>query len=995
MRRFIVPAAALPLSLQVEFSIRNVIYIILFLVTAGQTRAAAEQNTLRFQCPVVADTTVYQTEPVTRQYNVGKRQTLELGGSDAFALLRFDLSKLEGLQVTKATLRLYRVQELLVRVGVSTIAAQSDWAEGSSTEPTLEAGAACYQYAAYAKNSEQAAWWAQPGTDIANITFGNGGSRFDTCPVRFDAETRWHEIDIPPQLIQAMSQGLQPGGLCLSDDFGRGVPRILVGSRESRNPPQLIVEARRVATTESAAPVGVKTYRDHLGIEWLTFEAPEALGFDIRLCEGEPKQGALPEAHTVLESWYLPGPGAGLRGCVLSFQRHAAHTHVAVRAVEPMAQWSAWTFVRLPALPGRGSAFTAPRLPRFPLPQTFERPFIIDDGPALSVGGHWIRSEEETWWNPYEGPVDLQAARNEFVAFQVILAGGPGRYNVILADWKSPGVEQPAISVQTYRQGYIRSLFGREKYAPDVAIPIESGQSLDLDLLTPVAATQPTTQPQRRDVVQGLWIELYVPEGAARGTWANRVVVVKDGQALLDVPLKLRVVDATLSDKLHYDVALDTRLPPAAVLGVDSNAPEAWRALEQYHRLAHRHRATLGVIPYTERGDVQVGFAPAVILDEEDGPRLDWSEWDRRFARYFDGSAFRDAPRERVPLRHFYLPFHENWPMPFDFEYRAGPTPLAGKYHFRPTSTEIRPGARPGPARDAYMPWPIDEAFSAGYADGTRAVVQQAAQHLSKGEWSETQFTAYLCNGLGGGERSSWWAFDEPSVPDDFRALAYWLSMYRAGQSGAGSLATRVDFGLFEFERDRLDGLVGCATFEARLFRKQHLVLTSPELIPAFWLRPQEHRPELGWSTLTRQVWSARLTGAKGIALGEALADERGLREAAYSGIVYPGPALDVSGPLASLRLKALLRGQQDMEWIHAWVKQQGAEGVPEGIALAVVALEAFQRGYAQTMRWPTLLPNIQFYAQVETVGLEELRRGLRQAVITSHQKSPDRSPEP
>ncbi|MCH8806882.1 MAG: hypothetical protein IH986_12435 [Planctomycetes bacterium] len=941
--------------------------------------AVSADETRRIVCPVSADTSIVASRRGGRIVNLGGAEKIFAQGNRHYLALKFDTAKLAGMKVTRATLRLRRVETLLVRVGVSTIA--SDWVEGTSKEPRAEPGSACYDLAAYQPDPSQARWWAGAGSDFSDVVFGGGGSRWAQRVAKFDKDSMWYEIDVPPAFVQALALGLQPGGLCVSDDFGRHDTLPTVWSRESESPPELVVEAVPVEPTAAAPPADVRTHRDALGMEWVSFTAPQALGYEIYLTNRLITNESELSGARRLDTWAMPAPGAGTRIAVLSLYPVHAHTHVAVRAVESTGMWSPFASAKLPDAAPVPAALEAPTLPRYDLPTTMSRSFTMDEGPSLSLDGKWIRNAGQTWWRPFKGPVTLQAGRSEFVSFQVILAGGPGTYRVTMADWKSPGLAQPAPRVRTYRQHYVQIPLGKEKYAPDAMIPLDLGEEMLLELMTPEAAAQPTSQPIKKPLVQGVWVELYVPRNTARGVWRSRVVALRNGVAELDIRVELEIVDATLPDALTFKVSLGASAPPSAALELQETATAAWEALNQYHRLAHEHRATLAIMPYTQVGEMHAGFAPS-LRQEGDALRIDWEDWDRRFGRYLDGSAFRDLPREAVPLDHFVLPFFEGWPMPFRARRAPAGAPLAVKYHYRTTKTEVSPRIQPGPRPDAYMRWPVETAFDDAYAQGTREVLRRFAEHIRESPWDRTSFQLLLNNRILQAQLSRWWLMDGAEVLDDFLALRFWLSLYRdaLGADGPGRILIRTAMTNPQLQRGLLDGLCDLSVLDESFYEKGRLVLTNPQRFPTVWTAGGELRPELGWSSAYRWCWAARLAGARGVVVPESLGLDKHWDRAAPRAIMYPGTRIGTPAPQPSLRLKALLRMQQDLEWLEVWLARARAAGVPEGYALASVGRELALRSKARTPPWAPLLPVLQFPPRMDTVVFEEIRRGLRQS---------------
>ncbi len=116
---------------------------------------------------------------------------------------------------------------------------------------------------------------------------------------------------------------------------------------------------------------------------------------------------------------------------------------------------------------------------------------------------------------------------------------------------------------------------------------------------------------------------MYVPHHVKPGDHKGRLTLENGGQTLaLDV--SRRVWNFTLPDYLSF-------LPEMNCYGLPANERD-------YYRLAHRHRAVLNRVPYSQNGTVHDSCAP-----RWDGKKLDWTAWDRRF-----GKAFHDG-RNQTP----------------------------------------------------------------------------------------------------------------------------------------------------------------------------------------------------------------------------------------------------------------------------------------------------------------------------------------------------------
>lgn len=124
-----------------------------------------------------------------------------------------------------------------------------------------------------------------------------------------------------------------------------------------------------------------------------------------------------------------------------------------------------------------------------------------------------------------------------------------------------------------------------DKYYPDIAVPLDLVRTFDV-----AAASN-----------QSVWVDVYVPRGAAPGRYTGAVQVAADGAPPREVPVELTVRPFALPDvpaakTMVYvgDVDLVTRYlgPPSADPRRDDAA-----ALERLHdrhfQLAHRHRVSL------------------------------------------------------------------------------------------------------------------------------------------------------------------------------------------------------------------------------------------------------------------------------------------------------------------------------------------------------------------------------------------------------------------
>jgi hypothetical protein len=292
--------------------------------------------------------------------------------------------------------------------------------------------------------------------------------------------------------------------------------------------------------------------------------------------------------------------------------------------------------------------------------QVFEqRADIHKDYPA----GDW-RAANSVWNGPAKA-VSLRAARNEFIAFQVIVEtakpiqevnthfsglAGPngarihGEHAAVFKEWY--------VNVRRATSGYERSSLGPGWY-PDALLPqrrahLDSGFPFSVpDLYNDI--------PDQKN--QALWIDLFVPadrKAAPPGRYTGDIEISWKG-ARDAVHVALEVWDFALPQENHIpgDIWNGSmrEMPPDEELA--------------YYQLARQHRF-LPLI-YAYRPKLEIAGTNV---------KLDWTEYDRRLAPYLDGSAFTGAhgywgPGYGLPIDHVMLPFNNEkggddstvWPM--------------------------------------------------------------------------------------------------------------------------------------------------------------------------------------------------------------------------------------------------------------------------------------------------------------------------------------------
>ena len=86
---------------------------------------------------------------------------------------------------------------------------------------------------------------------------------------------------------------------------------------------------------------------------------------------------------------------------------------------------------------------------------------------------------------------------------------------------------------------------------------------------------------------QGVWIDIYVPRDAPTGEYTGELVVTEAGEATSRIPVTLEVHHFALPDETHFPVMMYMNpKSPARRHGEDNSQA----IIDRYHRMAHRHR---------------------------------------------------------------------------------------------------------------------------------------------------------------------------------------------------------------------------------------------------------------------------------------------------------------------------------------------------------------------------------------------------------------------
>jgi hypothetical protein len=894
---------------------RALFLFLLALFLPGLARA----EEVRLRC--TADTNL-SSYPGEADFNYGQSSRLRLKGIQMMALFRFDLAPVKNWKVEKAVLHLRYAgtDRKLKTLGFSTIA--GPWEEGTGVAEK-KPGESCFTWSAYGRTR-----WAGPETDFTDVSFTAGHTLAAYADLKEEADG-WFSVEVDPKIVQAMIAGLSYG-MAVTDEKGQTAANNDVYSREQNNSAPYLVLTGTSVKAVAPQPVRnlqvsstVSSVNPNKGAVRIEFDAPpDALGFRLTYKNWDDPEAIVPRN---LIPFAVPGKRQSVILSGLTSGKMLSSLEIFSVGITGLSSAA----VKGPVVP----------TPKIPIPQPF--PSATGDAPIPTVSpiteGLRVRAYPDTEkanpisgnlledgnskdyrlvtfkGNPLNNPVwdgkaiHLYAARNEFVGVNLLVEAGKELHKITVrpptqfTKKGGAGTIKPLLSL--YRDWYVKQ---GSDWFPEICVPLTS--SFD------IPAADNTVPGQKN---QSIFMEMLVPENAAPGDYEGVVNVSAEGIQPQRIPVTLHVNKLTLPNILSFDVSMNAYGTVGQDFGLDDRTPE-YRALErEYHRMAHIHRTTLAILGYGHTGRTVTNYAPPLFGEGTDMRVSSWSAWDTQFGPYLDGSAFADLPRKGVPVTHFYLPFHEAWPSGMDH------------YHYKPTVLEY-------PAtiiEHAMKAPPIEQAFDKPYEDAFVTVVRQFAEHFREKGWTKTQFQLYqndkhyYKDPKQGGKGTSWWLLDEPNFRDDWLALAYFARLFRAGTRGYEDIhmVHREDISRPQWQRDYLDGLVDLMVASGEIYNKQPLFRDMRDHLGVkYWNYGTAN--DVNVTNLEAEAWAVRawLAGADAIVPWNTVGGDVNYTQPEATALFLPGKRFGIAGPVASLRLKALRRAQQDVEYLVLLAKAKG-----------------------------------------------------------------------
>lgn len=318
--------------------------------------------------------------------------------------------------------------------------------------------------------------------------------------------------------------------------------------------------------------------------------------------------------------------------------------------------------------------------------------------------------KRNTVWSAKDNTVSLVGARNEVVAFQVIIDGQGEGFRVETTPLAGQAGTIPLANIQAFRQWYIhlpeqKPMKGSYTplaggWYPDVCIPLSEAKYGNGFSIPSKDFHDPAGEKFPAQKNQAIWVDIHIPANAKPGTYTGKITAKNAAGDAKSIAVTLDVWDFAIPSEMNMI---------AHLINFGETIKEKDPAMMYaYHRMAMAHRTYI-----SDDG------APSFTFD---GREFDWKAFDERYGRLFDGSAFTEGPTAGQPL--------PTWPFPIEFAI-----------------------ARPDKGRKvAGRDWPLPATKTASqcgvvltdeYKKGLIEVLKKVDAHFAEKGWNRTSLLVY------------------------------------------------------------------------------------------------------------------------------------------------------------------------------------------------------------------------------------------------------------
>lgn len=850
--------------------------------------------------------------------NAGQSERLKIKKYENQPILKFDFSKIpEGATITEAFLEIHMLEDKpLNHIGICTL--HVDWNEGEGKWndeglPDINHTGACF----VGPKGVKSQWKDSPDGDFFHITSGNGGNSTTVSKAIPLGNGKW-KISVSPTVVMAAMEHGQT--FVLTDETGIFDGPLSNGFMCSRQ-------------TKDKEPV--------LNLAWKKGRDVKAPAF-----KGEADIKAGPLAGSLVIR--LPDAGDdGLEGLALGYRLLVDGKEIP-RHFIPRPNRSIKTIllknlpigkeveVKLIAYDEAGNV--AEQIIKAKTTEKFAgvlaEPLISNSVKIITHSDNKVFSvkltDGETLLDPISGkisPKQLRALSNNnmpvektiFPAVRGEIIGAQCQINLVAGVTELKNIEISvsglvgkngeisADNIELFREHFV---LVKDTWIADILPLITKGEKLSI----------PSQQNLTGQTSLVVYMDIFVPASTLPGEYLS-LIEVKTENDKERIPIRVVVRDIIIPDELSFTVEMNAY-----------GHSDDLTIFHETYRICHKHRLSYNPLGYGHTRPSSTCTPKLNSVDKaEDLKITDWSMYDKFFGPLLSGEIAKDLPRKNVPATHLYLPFHDSWPsslqksMPNLFEGRVAPG--------GPKATKEQ--------KEKYFKWVnylalndpmIGEQFNEEWRKSLTVVGKQYSDHFKEKGWTKTKMQIfnnhkyYFPNGS-----QSLWTMDEPQYGRDFRALNYVYKLQDEALSQNGMLTQiRTDVSRPEHMGDKMDETrsydktEGCYVVSSAINSEKYLLeeILSTSNSTVWWYgggSGAETDP-CAVIALFNSRWSMGATGGMPVYMVEGGSNKwtetDSLRVIRYDE--------QTKLPVASFRMKAYRRGQQDIELLNMLAKKKG-----------------------------------------------------------------------
>lgn len=262
--------------------------------------------------------------------------------------------------------------------------------------------------------------------------------------------------------------------------------------------------------------------------------------------------------------------------------------------------------------------------------------------------------EKNIVWAAKDDLVSIKGARNETVAFQLVINGqdnGLSEVTVIPSALRhSDGInaipiESYDLFLEWYTLSKIKKGSDETKYYPDALIPFYNPYGSNKYAVAAFFDIKPNEN-------QPVWVDLNIPKNVAAGEYKGTMEVVSGGKTLKSINLNLTVLPFTIPDERHVTAYSE-------MYGIDKkeglkdlSKNDVWEIKKEYWIMARKHRFDFGTTGYELDPSASSNWDENGIYRENSNV---WAQYDEQLGQVISGEIFPD----KLPPNVWRLPFPE------------------------------------------------------------------------------------------------------------------------------------------------------------------------------------------------------------------------------------------------------------------------------------------------------------------------------------------------